>query len=429
MRAAASHAPNNCLRRAARHGRYDVPVRRSATYTALWREARASRPLRIGASMWLGLVASCGIGGRVVEERRGDQPPGVLGASSGTGGGGASSSGASGGKNVSGSSGGLPTKDVNPGADANFPPFGPGQVCDVGTASAVPTFQGCDGGAGGGQASAGGAGGAECLAARSPSILAKLQGDLGHFAVDHDFFVWTTNGEAQGTLVAASLGALKPITLKVAPEWIQAIAVDSTSVYFAYSDLIEAVPRTGGAVRVIASKQYARSLALDTRELYWASAGKIRRTSPQGGPGQQLVELDSVAFRIALDDTNVYSLGKFSLTSTPKCDVKSTVISEASGFGGGLALDAGFVYWSDDDGIKRAPKSADAPPTLLAHGGSEFAVDDTFVYWGTPGAVMRRPLVGGELEVFAEANAPSVQGVNDTHLFWVDGGILMMASK
>jgi len=64
-----------------------------------------------------------------------------------------------------------------------------------------------------------------------------------------------------------------------------------------------------------------------------------------------------------------------------------------------------------------------------AQGDLEFAVDAAFVYWGVTGAVMRQPLAGGAPEVFAHADAPSVRGVDDAHVFWVDGELLMTASK
>src|SRR5205085_7618338 len=64
----------------------------------------------------------------------------------------------------------------------------------------------------------------------------------------------------------------------------------------------------------------------------------------------------------------------------------------------GVAVDAGFVYWTDsvDNVVRRAPLAGGATDTLTtATAPSGIAVDPTSIYFGVDGSIKRLPLAGG----------------------------------
>jgi hypothetical protein len=103
----------------------------------------------------------------------------------------------------------------------------------------------------------------------------------------------------------------------------------------------------------------------------------------------------------------------------------------ATGAGGGLAIDATNVYWTDGSvsgRIMKAPRGGGAFTTLASAQDTPVAltVDTTDVYWlngSSFAAVMSVPIDGGTPTTLASGLAvPTAIAVDDTSVYWVDNG-------
>jgi hypothetical protein len=205
------------------------------------------------------------------------------------------------------------------------------------------------------------------------------------------------------------------------------LALDATSVYAQTATSVLKLARASGVVRTLASDQAPRGIAVDGAYVYWLSVkarAEVRRMSLARGTGEVLAELDEAPLRIALDDQNVYVLGKADVLKLPKCQTGQVVLASTSGLGGGLAVDAGYVYWSDGEVIQRTPRDGGSVETVTnaAPLGDQFVVSDSFIYWGGgSGVVVRMPASGGAPQVIADGlTAPVVYAVDAHSVYFVD---------
>ena len=199
-------------------------------------------------------------------------------------------------------------------------------------------------------------------------------------------------------------------------------------------------------VEILADQQYVTSaLAVDETHVYWANSGRrsngfddgtVQRIPKAGGPTELLGTALEGPSALALDATHVYWMQDNGLLRVPK----SGGTPEARGYsGGGIAVDDGSVYWTDDAKVQRAAKATLETPADIAvqqQNAHDLVVDATHVYWASQGrfdasqaslyvdgSISRALKGGGPTEVLAaqQHGATSVT-LHDGRLYWITEG-------
>lgn len=370
----------------------------------------------------MAFVSACGITERVVDESAsGSGGNAVLGASSGTGGGGSSKAGAN-------AIGGKP--DFNA-PDPLFPKFENDGACVPGTTNVPSAIAGAGGEPGvGGTADFGAAGAVaerQCARASCASTHIAQIGKVGAVVADAGAVFMAELSKANGFVVGAGTGlGTKLIAALKSPA--TDLAVDGSWVYVQTATEIQKMARGSGELQTLASDQSPRGLAVDSTHLYFLSEKngrrELRRILLATGAGEVLTAVDSSPMRIALDDESAYVLTKAELLQIPKCQEGPRVLAVTCGFGGGLAVDAGYAYWSSDNVLSRVSKDGSMPQAIFEDSpfDGEFVVSGSFVYWGN-GDVLRAPVNGGPAEIIADqVKSPVVRAADDQYVYFVNAG-------
>lgn len=177
------------------------------------------------------------------------------------------------------------------------------------------------------------------------------------------------------------------------------IAVGGGYVYWADPELglIMKAPAAGGSpITLVTDDQSPTGVALFNGEIFWTDIQGVSRVGVEGGTPTQ------VAAHYELN--------------------------------GDIAVDAAYVYWGIDDipgGLWRVgSRESGATGREVAHQRYEtqgVSLDSTYAYWVVPdkGAVRRKPIAGGEIEVISnEEIDPWATAVNGGYLYWVTRGDL-----
>jgi hypothetical protein len=95
----------------------------------------------------------------------------------------------------------------------------------------------------------------------------------------------------------------------VAPVQAQGLAVDADRIFFAASDTLSSVAKTGGEPKPLVPVQFPFGVAADDTHVYFTDTrpvGKIMKVAKAGGPATVLAERQGAAHGIAVDETSVY---------------------------------------------------------------------------------------------------------------------------
>jgi hypothetical protein len=190
-----------------------------------------------------------------------------------------------------------------------------------------------------------------------------------------------------------------------------AIAVDSTHVYWANAGkaAVRRVPKAGGAIETLweSADTGAYALALDATHAYFGTVGGIGRVPKAGGAADTLETGDWPKW-IAVDADAVYFQTDARVGRVPKGG-DAGIAAGLGGGGeiGGAAIDDGFLYWVQQDGVRRVPKKG-GPTELLARGTFRFtklALGPADVFWGDAllEAIFAVPKAGGPVRFVAHA--------------------------
>ena len=153
------------------------------------------------------------------------------------------------------------------------------------------------------------------------------------------------------------------------------VALDDGTVYWSDSytlapqgTRIMKVPKQGGSSVMLATAESGGTgarVAADTERVYWADSsvpGTLSSMPKGDGPVTSLATGLDLVSTIALDSTAVY-VAVFGLYTTgsivriPKQGGPPTVLAEDPQFPGGVAVDEGCVYWTNEVGqVLKAPK-------------------------------------------------------------------------
>jgi hypothetical protein len=173
----------------------------------------------------------------------------------------------------------------------------------------------------------------------------------------------------------------------------------------------------------------ADSLVADTTDVYWHGFNPQVLKHPLTGGTQSTFADQTVGGNavtgVALDDTNVYWSGLYSIYSKPKAGGATTTIATAgSGINQRLVVDATSVYWANSAGILKAPLTGGAPTTLVAGVNAYgLGVDGLNVYWTEPttGIVGSVSKLGGQPATFASGQSnPYDIVLQSPYVYWVN---------
>jgi hypothetical protein len=240
-------------------------------------------------------------------------------------------------------------------------------------------------------------------------------------AADATSVYWTNSG---GTVMKVPLNGGKTTTLASTfgdANQPAAIAVDATSVYWTNVEFgcmgdggcdsnLMSVPLGGGAATTLLSGQSGgNAIALDTTSVYWPTSSLVLKV-PLGGGAAVTLDPGGVVepWAIAVDSTSVY-LSRYT----------------CSGDGGDCPV-----------AVLKLPLDGGTPTTLASAPSwsiQAITVDATSLYWAAcmgacnlgsnNGLVMKVPLEGGTLVTLASGQAvPSAIVVDATSVYWTDFG-------
>jgi sugar lactone lactonase YvrE len=226
------------------------------------------------------------------------------------------------------------------------------------------------------------------------------------------------------------------------------IAVDRTHVYFTalYGQRVGRVPRTGGAVQVIAGGQrFPSGLAITAGHAVWlasdGSRGVLRQVPVGGGSVRQIASWDP-----ELGDTVHYGLarvvqsvgrlfwpaGKRVMTiEWGGRDLRSVARESKNSVQAILVDGLGLVWATREHGgvsraepgrVRRLPPGTTTPVTLVGQGAlGNLALHGGQVYWGTTSDLRRQPTGGGSPPtVVASGVQPHTLAVHGAHLYWIE---------
>ncbi|HEX8789452.1 MAG TPA: protease pro-enzyme activation domain-containing protein [Polyangiaceae bacterium] len=232
----------------------------------------------------------------------------------------------------------------------------------------------------------------------------------GPVAVDGANFYWFSAATAGFEQV--SIGGGAP-TFLAGGSNAASVASDGTHVFFDADDEIAVVPVGGGAETNIAPSTESFGMAIDSTNVYWtntATFGVMKVPKAGGSPVVLATTSGFNPIRIAVDGTTVYfTTDGGPLMSVPIAGGSATTLTSQGVKAEGLAVDSTGVYWTGCVGNCTLPPagvftvplgSISATPTQLYGTFSTqpmgIALDATFAYWteddsggSTTGRVMR----------------------------------------
>jgi hypothetical protein len=230
---------------------------------------------------------------------------------------------------------------------------------------------------------------------------------------------------------------------------VEGIAVDDTYIYYTNGygsyDSVERVPAAGGPLVTLASaRNYARGIAVDQNNVYWAEEltnGLILQVPVGGGSVTTLASGQSMPSQIALDPTDVYwttwdaanSIGTVSRVAIGGNTVQTlaTTILNCSD----LTVDGSNVYLVSpgtlglsNGTVASVPLTGGAVTTLASNRAfpRSIAVDSTNVYWTSlsDNSVWAMPKTGGTPVLLASGPAPGAIVVDGSNLYWANTDVI-----
>lgn len=132
-----------------------------------------------------------------------------------------------------------------------------------------------------------------------------------------------------------------------------ALAINTANVYWSDSGGIKTVAKAGGLITAINPSSGNRIVA-DASNIYWGDGWRVYTMGLTGGATTTLVS--SMCGVFTMDTINIYcgngdSIDKISIAGGPV-----TTVSYAPGGANNITVDATNVYWSNWNGIYKAPK-------------------------------------------------------------------------
>ena len=283
---------------------------------------------------------------------------------------------------------------------------------------------------------------------------------------EHPSWIPRLPGEGNGQVMKAPLRGGAPTTLASDQDFPSNILADGTSVYWTTwsmgsggelfmmgnASIMRASPDGSKTSAVLSVELYPERLpvygeiAVDASSVYWAYEGKVDDDYVDGavlavsladGSATTLASGQQRPYRVAADASSVYFVNRgptsndrrdISLNKVPLHGGPVTALDVGSASHVDIALDATNIYWcSQSDGtVMKLPLGAGAPVTIAS--GQSYptwiAVDATSVYWSNSGdaTLMKVALDGRTPETLCTGLSIDGLAIDATSIYWVSGG-------
>ncbi len=181
-------------------------------------------------------------------------------------------------------------------------------------------------------------------------------------------------------------------------------------------------------------------VALDVGYVYWSELlgelceppGALKRFPITGGAVQTLYSSCNFSpANIAVDSQWVYAVDWESgnIVKVPIIGGSPVTVATANGaiYHRGISVDNTFVYWADEDGVKRATKDGASTVTLFSDPRvHDLAIDVDYVYWTGgmigSGEIRRIDKSGGTVQTLASSGLhyPRSLVVDEGYVYWAE---------
>jgi hypothetical protein len=219
---------------------------------------------------------------------------------------------------------------------------------------------------------------------------------VGPLVADDSYVYFTDSTARTIRKIPVGGGDISTIAATSTLFFFDALAADSSHIYFADAGGVKRVSKTGGTVETLAAGYHARRLAVDDDYVYWTERGvsdAIRRVPKGGGVIDDLLldEDTNDPFDITLDDTHIYWTERGGLARRmPKAGGASDVQNygvAGTWLAGDIVVDDTHVYWVDELRLRRAPKVGGPVEALALDlvGPRGLNVTETLIVWGGGG--------------------------------------------
>ena len=230
-------------------------------------------------------------------------------------------------------------------------------------------------------------------------------------------------------------------TVLAARDFPQALAVDATTLYWAWSTLnkgeILSMPKGGGSSTTLATVDGTpRSIAVDTNNIYWATVdrGDVSEVAKSGGRVFTLASNQASPVGIATLTGNVCWTNTDAGKSAGSVVCNNLTMADHLLSPVGIVITNGAIFWAGNGGasIDSVPQGGGQVRTLASGFGgggnvrnsTAVVTDRESIYWaGTDvaagvGVVLRVGINGGATTTLFQGRASSV-AVDDVAVYWV----------
>jgi hypothetical protein len=196
--------------------------------------------------------------------------------------------------------------------------------------------------------------------------LAESQLFPAAIAVDSSSVYWANAGfeetPSTGAIVRAPIGGGAVTTLAMGMDTPANIAVNAGNVYFTTTTAVMAIPVDGGSVTTLASGQQPVSMSVDSTSVYWSNQstpGAVMRIPLEGGAAATVVsalmlglghELDSL-YIVGVADSRLYLLDTDTVLSVPVSGGDVTTLTTPLNEWSGVVADSSGLYWVSGDDV------------------------------------------------------------------------------
>jgi hypothetical protein len=257
------------------------------------------------------------------------------------------------------------------------------------------------------------------------------------FTTNTHSLYWTEY--CSGTIKGMGLNGGRVVTLASGLNYVDAIAVDATNLYWLEQHSIKKMSVNGGPVTTLASGQGCPiAIAVDSTNVYWTDGCNwtVDKVALSGGPTTTLASGSINPFGIAVDSTNIFwtegdGADGWYVMQELISGGTATIVTSTPDNPRTVAVDTVNVYWTDNNSpgyVMECPVSGGTATTLISGvlpGG--IVVDSTNVYWtdvvisSGQGTVNKISKDGGPSTILASSPHPESIVVDDTNLYWTDG--------
>ncbi len=265
----------------------------------------------------------------------------------------------------------------------------------------------------------------------TPDILASglnAPGDLLMYSGD---LYWVEIYSGAVKKVSTSGGAVNTVATSAMGGNAAQLALDGANVYWSDDQTIWKQPISGGTVTpLVSGRQMIRYLEPQSSDLFFRDDKGIEKADIISGmvttvaPSNTALDFQG---GLAVDSTNVYWVDIWAGTISKAAHDGLSFVTLAVNLmqPNNLLLDSGYLFWSDQGGIKRMSINGGSITTIATVNPSAFTKDDAYIYctdyYG--GTVYKVEIASGAVTTLVVGqNLPGSIVVDSTSVYWINNG-------